>query len=439
MIDVKGKWALITGASRGIGRLAALFMAGRGCNLILQARDAAHCGAVLEEAQRLGVKAFALSAELSDPAEVEKMCREIDALGVPVDIILNNAGLQIAYRTDYLSTPASDFDVSFRVCTTAPMMICYHFLPGMKARGFGRIVNTTSGIDGEPEQAGYSAAKAALNKVTRDLGRDLAGTNVMINLTDPGWCRTDLGGPHAPNAPESALPGVLVGAFLDDGKSGRIFAAQDYAGMTLEEAVSAVEGPILVTAFEPFGGDKVNPTQMVLERLPEEIGGRRLEKVLLPVEFGRSRELACAAYDSVRPAAVVMLGLAGTRGAMTPETTGRNLMKARIPDNAGYQPIDLPIAEGGPEELASTFPLDAIIAAVGRAGVPCCISHSAGLYVCNSLLFSMLWHNDGAVPTGFIHVPAIPEMGYADKPSLLFDDIYKGIAAALEAVAKELK
>ncbi|MBQ6293970.1 MAG: pyroglutamyl-peptidase I [Lachnospiraceae bacterium] len=216
-------------------------------------------------------------------------------------------------------------------------------------------------------------------------------------------------------------------------------AALDYAGMTLEEAVSAVEGPILVTAFEPFGGDKLNPTQLVLERLPEKIGGRRLENVLLPVEFGRSREIACAAYDRVRPAAVVMLGLAGTRGEITPETTGRNLMKARIPDNAGYQPQDLPIAEGGPEELASTFPIDAIIAAVGRAGVPCRISHSAGLYVCNSLLFSMLWHNGGAVPTGFIHVPAVPEMGYADKPSLAFDDIYKGIAAALEAVAGELK
>ncbi len=134
-----------------------------------------------------------------------------------------------------------------------------------------------------------------------------------------------------------------------------------------------------------------------------------------------------------------MLGLAGTRGEITPETTGRNLMKARIPDNAGYQPQDLPIAEGGPEELASTFPIDAIIAAVGRAGVPCRISHSAGLYVCNSLLFSMLWHNGGAVPTGFIHVPAVPEMGYADKPSLAFDDIYKGIAAALEAVAGDLK
>ena len=196
---------------------------------------------------------------------------------------------------------------------------------------------------------------------------------------------------------------------------------------------------ILVTAFEPFGGDKVNPTQMVLERLPESVGGRRIEKLLLPVEFARSRELACAAYDRLQPAAVVMLGLAGTRGEITPERIGRNLMKARIPDNAGYQPQDLPIAKGGPAELRSTFPVDGILAAIDAAGVPCRASESAGLYVCNSTLYSMLFHNGGCVPTGFIHVPAIPEMGYSDKPSMKFEDIYKGILAALEAVAGELK
>ena len=106
------------------------------------------------------------------------------------------------------------------------------------AKGFGRIVNTTSGIALEPEQAGYSAAKAALDKITIDLGSKVEGTDVMINLVDPGWCRTDLGGPNAPNSPESALPGVIIGAFMDDRKSGRIFRAQEYAGMTIEEAVA---------------------------------------------------------------------------------------------------------------------------------------------------------------------------------------------------------
>lgn len=241
MINVKGKWALITGASRGIGYLSAIFMAKQGCNLVLHSRSEEHCAKVLDEVKALGVEAYVVTAELSELEQVEEMCRAIDEKGTKLDIILNNAGLQIAYRTEYLETPASDYDISFKVNTTAPMMICYHFLPGMKERGFGRIVNTTSGIDLEPEQAGYSGAKAALNKVTRDLGLKYQGTDVMLNLADPGWCRTDLGGPKAPNTPESALPGVLVGAFLDDKKSGRIFSAQEFSGMTLEEAVAKAE------------------------------------------------------------------------------------------------------------------------------------------------------------------------------------------------------
>ena len=237
MINVKGKWALITGASRGIGRLAAVSMAQQRCNLVLHGRKAEHCAGVLEEVRNLGVQAYAVEAELSDIEQVLRMCRTIDENGTPIDIILNNAGLQIAYRNDFLSTPYSDYDISFRVNTTSPMMICYHFLPAMTERGFGRIVNTTSGIDLDPQQAGYSAAKAALSKVTRDLGMKYEGSNIIISLTDPGWCRTDLGGPNAPNDPKSALPGVIVGAFVDDGKNGRTFAAQDFRGLSLEEAV----------------------------------------------------------------------------------------------------------------------------------------------------------------------------------------------------------
>ena len=120
-------------------------------------------------------------------------------------------------------------------------MICYHFLPKMIENGFGRIVNTTSGIRLEPEQAGYSASKAALDKITIDLGSKIEGTDVTISLTDPGWCRTDLGGPKAPNAPESALPGVIVGAFIDDKKSGRLFSAGDFYDLSLEEAVAKAE------------------------------------------------------------------------------------------------------------------------------------------------------------------------------------------------------
>lgn len=241
MVHVKGKWALITGASRGIGYLTAKFMGEQGCNLILHSRNLEHTQKVLSEVKEMGVQAYAVSAELSDLDQVEKMLKEIDALGVDVDIVLNNAGLQIAYRNEYFDTPVSDYTESFKINTIAPAMICYHFMPKMIERGFGRILNTTSGIALEPQQAGYSASKAALDKITIDLGSTVEGTDVCINLTDPGWCRTDLGGIQAPNAPESAIPGIVVGAFIDDKKSGRVLGAQNFTGMTLEEAVKKAE------------------------------------------------------------------------------------------------------------------------------------------------------------------------------------------------------
>lgn len=241
MVNVKDKWALITGAARGIGYLTAKLMAKQGCNLVLHGRTLSHCEKILAEVKSLGVDAYAVAAELSDLASVQSMLEEIDHRGTQIDIVLNNAGMQIAYRTEYFSTPVSDYTESFKINTIAPAMICYHFMPGMIERGFGRIVNTTSGIRLEPEQAGYSASKAALDKITIDLGSKVNGTDVCINLTDPGWCRTDLGGPNAPNAPESAIPGIAVGAFINDKKSGRYLNAPHFTGMTLEEAVAKAE------------------------------------------------------------------------------------------------------------------------------------------------------------------------------------------------------
>ena len=249
MISVQGKWALLTGASRGIGYLTAKFMAQQGCNLILHSRKIEHCEKVYQEVTALGVEARVVEADLCDPDQVQRMLKEIDEMHLQVDIVLNNAGVQIAYRTDYVNTPVSDYTDSFMINTISPAMICYHFLPGMMERGFGRILNTTSGIRYDTQQAGYSASKAALDKITIDLGSKVEGTNVMINLTDPGWCRTDLGGPHAPNAPESAIPGIVAGVFMDDQKSGRYLNAPHFTGMTLQEAVAYGE-----TYFDsPYG------------------------------------------------------------------------------------------------------------------------------------------------------------------------------------------
>lgn len=241
MVDLKGKWVYITGASRGIGYLSAIFMAKQGCNLILHSRNQESIKKVVNEVKEIGVEAYSMSAELSDLDSVKKMLEDIDSLGVRVDVVLNNAGLQIGYRNDYFATPISDFTESFKINTIAPAMICYHFMPKMIENGFGRIVNTSSGIRLEPQQAGYSASKAALDKITIDLGSVVEGTDVTINLADPGWCRTDLGGPNAPNSPESTIPGIVVGAFVNDKKSGRWLGAQDFCGMSLEEAVEKAE------------------------------------------------------------------------------------------------------------------------------------------------------------------------------------------------------
>ena len=237
MISVKGKWAFISGASRGIGALTAVFMAERGCNLVLHSRDLGHTEQVLQTVRALGVEAYAVQADLARHEEVVGMLGDIEDRGTAVDIVCNNAGIQVPYRENFWQTPVADFDLCFRVNFTAVATICYHFMPKMIERGFGRVINTTSGIMEQPQQAAYSASKAALDKYTTDLGTAVEGSDLLINLTDPGWLRTDMGGPNAPGAPEDSLPGVVVGAFVDDGKSGRWFSAAEFVGMSLEEAV----------------------------------------------------------------------------------------------------------------------------------------------------------------------------------------------------------
>ncbi len=241
MVSVKGKWAFITGASRGIGYLTAQFMAKQGCNLVLHSRSLEHTEKILQEVKALGVEAYCVQAELANHTKVVGMLDEIETKGTAIDVVFNNAAVQVGYRADYWKTPVEDFDLSFRINFIAVTTICYRLIPKMIEQGFGRVINTTSGIRDQPEQAGYSASKAALDKFTRDLGTKLEGTDVLINLTDPGWCRTDLGGPHAPNPPESSIPGVVVGAFVDDTKSGRLFNASSFGGMSLQDAVKKAE------------------------------------------------------------------------------------------------------------------------------------------------------------------------------------------------------
>lgn len=241
MRNLENRWAFITGASRGIGKTLALFMADMGCNLVLQGRTIENLAMTNTEVKEKGVDTRLIAAELSDMEAVENMLVDIDNLNITIDYVFNNAGVQIGYRTDYFNTPDADYIQNFMVNTLAPMKICYHFIPKMKENGFGRIINTTSGIDKEPEQAGYSASKAALDKVTKDIGSKMSDSNVVISLFDPGWCRTDLGGQSAPNDVSSTIPGSAIGAFIDDGVSGRIIRGQDYSDMTIEDALAELQ------------------------------------------------------------------------------------------------------------------------------------------------------------------------------------------------------
>src|SRR5574344_1530151 len=241
MLNVKGKWALITGGSRGVGREIAKSMAGLGAALILQSRDVRHAEALARELATKGVQVKLVACDLENEASIAAMLAEIDSFGTDVDIVFNNAGLMSKYFVNYFENTLPDCHQALAVNFLAPVRIADHFLPKMVDRGFGRMLLTTSGIANEPELMAYACAKAALTKFVKDFANKFNGTDVMLNLMDPGWLRTDLGGPKAPNAVESVIPGALVGNLLDDRRSGRLFAAQDYAGLTVDAALGKAE------------------------------------------------------------------------------------------------------------------------------------------------------------------------------------------------------
>jgi NAD(P)-dependent dehydrogenase (short-subunit alcohol dehydrogenase family) len=226
-IDLRGKWALVTGSSRGIGRQVARGLADKGTNLVLHGRTREHNADLAAE---LGgkVKVAVVGAELGNDADVDGLIREaLDASG-GIDVLYNNAAIMTPFRVDYRDVTADDYRRSFEVNVIAPVHITHGLLPKMLERRFGRIVQVTSGIRDQPELMAYAASKAALDKFVRDTVIRLRGTGVTMNLLDPGWLRTDLGGPHAPNPVESVMPGALVPALVDDNVQAEWFSAQDY-------------------------------------------------------------------------------------------------------------------------------------------------------------------------------------------------------------------
>jgi short-subunit dehydrogenase len=236
-MNITNKWALITGASRGVGKQIAIKLADLGCNLILHSRKIEHTTALKSTLEEKGIQVYAFAAELSKNEEIVDMLKRIDDLGIDVDFVFNNAAIMTAYYSDFWKVPVEDYRISFEINVIAPVTISMHFAPKMIARGFGRIISTTSGIQKEPELAAYSASKAALTKFVQDMAPKLEGAGVTMNLLDPGWLRTDLGGPKAPNSVESSIPGAIIPALLENGVSGAWYNAQDYTGMTLEDAL----------------------------------------------------------------------------------------------------------------------------------------------------------------------------------------------------------
>ena len=190
--------------------------------------------------------------------------------------------------------------------------------------------------------------------------------------------------------------------------------------------------PILVTAFTPFGGDAKNASQEILNALPDVLSGVLLEKRLLPVSFRAAPQIAAEAAASLRPEAIVCLGQAGGRDAVTPERVAVNLMDAAMPDSDGFQPVDEPIFPDGPAAYFSTLPVKAMVEAMQRPAVPSRLSDTAGTYVCNALMYAML-HRVKDVPCGFIHVPYLTEQGKGSEiPSLPRELVLRGITACLQ-------
>lgn len=196
---------------------------------------------------------------------------------------------------------------------------------------------------------------------------------------------------------------------------------------------------LLLTAFTPFDGERINPALEAVKLLKDKIGNLEIVKLEVPTVFGKSIDTVREAIERERPDFVLSIGQAGGRAEITPERVAINLNDARIPDNEGNQPIDEPVFPDGENAYFSTLPVKAMVEAIRKEGLPSSLSNSAGTYVCNHLMYGVLYYLDKrpVIKAGFIHVPYIPEQTKNKKemPALELSEIVRGLEAAITAIA----
>lgn len=197
----------------------------------------------------------------------------------------------------------------------------------------------------------------------------------------------------------------------------------------------------LVTGFDPFGGDAINPSSEAVARLRRRIGSLSIETAVLPTSYARSAGVLRQAIDRAQPDLVLCVGQAGGRSELSLERVGINVQDARIRDNDGDQPIDVPVVPEGPPAYFATLPIKACVVALRRAGLPAVVSNTAGTFVCNHVLYALMdmaQDHPARFRAGFLHIPYVPEQAarLGGAPSMAVGDIARGIEIILEVSAR---
>ena len=198
---------------------------------------------------------------------------------------------------------------------------------------------------------------------------------------------------------------------------------------------------VLITGFDPFGGESINPAWEAVKAMKDSIDGIEVIKLQIPTVFKKSAEKLFAGIEEHKPDAVICIGQAGGRYDMSVERIAINMDDGRIPDNEGYQPIDTPVYEDGENAYFATLPIKGIVEEIKSAKIPASVSNTAGTYVCNHIMYSLLYYiskNNLNIKGGFIHVPYITEQVVDKKnmPYMEVTTITKALECAVQALNK---